>query len=37
VLGNTVATAAVARWEGQLTLTDQRLDKGLGPIPAPAE
>jgi Na+/H+-dicarboxylate symporter len=37
VLGNTVATAAVARWEGQLTLTDQRLDKDVGPIPAPAE
>ena len=47
VLGNTVATAAVARWEGQLHPTDQRLDKNLDNVarmpgeddvvPAPAE
>ena len=37
VLGNTIATAAVAKWEGQLTLMDQRLDRDLDPLPAPAE
>lgn len=37
VLGNSVATVAVAKWEGQLTGTDQSLDAGLGPVPAPAE
>jgi Na+/H+-dicarboxylate symporter len=37
VLGNSVATAAVAKWEGQLTLTDQSLDKGIGVTPVPAE
>jgi len=40
VLGNAVATAAVAKWEGQLTLTDQRLDRDLDAVPAvptPAE
>src|SRR3954447_20978308 len=34
VLGNAVATAAVAKWEGQLTLTDQRLDRDLDAVPA---
>src|SRR3954469_10638453 len=34
VLGNAVATAAVAKWEGQLTLTDQRLDRDLDAAPA---
>jgi Na+/H+-dicarboxylate symporter len=34
VLGNTIATAAVAKWEGQLTLTDQRLDRDLDALPA---
>jgi Na+/H+-dicarboxylate symporter len=37
VLGNSIATAAVAKWEGQLTLTDQSLDKGIGITPVPAE
>jgi Na+/H+-dicarboxylate symporter len=37
VLGNSIATAAVAKWEGQLTLTDQSLDKGMGITPVPAE
>ena len=37
VLGNSIATAAVAKWEGQLTLTDQSLDKGIGVAPLPAE
>jgi Na+/H+-dicarboxylate symporter len=37
VLGNSIATAAVAKWEGQLTLTDQSLDKGIGVTPVPAE
>src|SRR5215218_10290542 len=37
VLGNSIATAAVAKWEGQLSLTDQRLDRDLDPLPAPAE
>jgi Na+/H+-dicarboxylate symporter len=36
VLGNSIATAAVAKWEGQLSLTDQRLDRDLDPLPAPA-
>ncbi|MDP4025968.1 dicarboxylate/amino acid:cation symporter [Methylobacterium sp. NEAU 140] len=36
VLGNSVATVAVAKWEGQLTMTDQRLDHA-GVAPAPAE
>src|SRR5215204_1184797 len=37
VLGNSVATVAVAKWEGQLRTTDQRLDRDLDPIPAAAE
>ena len=37
VLGNSVATVAVAKWEGQLTMTDQRLDRDVSPLPAPAE
>jgi Na+/H+-dicarboxylate symporter len=37
VLGNSIATAAVAKWEGQLTLSDQSLDKGIGVAPLPAE
>src|SRR5437879_11527049 len=37
VLGNSIATAAVAKWEGQLTLEDQRLDRGIGTTPLPAE
>src|SRR4051794_16007702 len=37
VLGNSIATAAVAKWEGQLTLTDQSLDKDIGVTPVPAE
>ncbi len=36
VLGNSIATVAVAKWEGQLTLSDQRLDH-VGASPAPAE
>ncbi|WP_267423083.1 dicarboxylate/amino acid:cation symporter [Methylobacterium sp. GC_Met_2] len=36
VLGNSVATVAVAKWEGQLTATDQRLDH-MGTVPSPAE
>ncbi|MGU3666655.1 dicarboxylate/amino acid:cation symporter [Methylobacterium sp. A49B] len=36
VLGNSVATVAVAKWEGQLTTTDQRLDH-VGTVPSPAE
>jgi Na+/H+-dicarboxylate symporter len=36
VLGNSVATVAVAKWEGQLTTTDQRLDHA-GTVPSPAE
>ena len=31
------ATAAVAKWEGQLTLEDQSLDRGIGTTPLPAE
>jgi Na+/H+-dicarboxylate symporter len=34
VLGNAVATAAVAKWEGQLTLSDQRLDRELDAVQA---
>ncbi|POR42711.1 dicarboxylate/amino acid:cation symporter [Methylobacterium sp. V23] len=37
VLGNSVATVAVAKWEGQLTFTDQRLDRDVSPLPEPAE
>jgi Na+/H+-dicarboxylate symporter len=36
VLGNSVATVAVAKWEGQLSSTDQRLDH-VGTVPSPAE
>jgi len=36
VLGNSVATVAVAKWEGQLTTTDQRLDH-VGTVVSPAE
>lgn len=36
VLGNSIATVAVAKWEGQLTLEDQRLDHMPGAA-APAE
>jgi Na+/H+-dicarboxylate symporter len=36
VLGNSVATVAVAKWEGQLSTTDQRLDH-VGTVPSPAE
>ncbi|RUP12793.1 MAG: dicarboxylate/amino acid:cation symporter, partial [Methylobacterium sp.] len=36
VLGNSVATVAVAKWEGQLTTTDQRLDH-VGTVASPAE
>ena len=32
-----IATAAVAKWEGQLTLEDQSLDRGIGTTPLPAE
>ena len=34
---DSVATVAVAKWEGQLRTTDQRLDRNLDPIPAAAE
>ncbi|GLS45092.1 dicarboxylate/amino acid:cation symporter [Methylobacterium brachythecii] len=37
VLGNSVATVAVAKWEGQLTTTDQSLDRDASPVPSPAE
>ncbi|AWN44364.1 dicarboxylate/amino acid:cation symporter [Methylobacterium durans] len=37
VLGNSVATVAVAKWEGQLATTDQRLDRDVTPLPSPAE
>ena len=37
VLGNSVATVAVAKWEGQLATTDQRLDRDVNPLPEPAE
>ncbi|MER2267354.1 dicarboxylate/amino acid:cation symporter [Methylobacterium oxalidis] len=37
VLGNSVATVAVAKWEGQLADTDQRLDRDVNPLPSPAE
>ncbi len=36
VLGNSIATVAVAKWEGQLGTTDQRLDH-VGTAAAPAE
>jgi Na+/H+-dicarboxylate symporter len=36
VLGNSIATVAVAKWEGQLGETDQRLDH-VGTAAAPAE
>ena len=36
VLGNSVATVAVAKWEGQLSTTDQRLDH-VGTVASPAE
>ena len=35
-VGNSIATVAVAKWEGQLTLSDQRLDH-LDGAAAPAE
>ncbi|MCE4222157.1 dicarboxylate/amino acid:cation symporter [Methylobacterium sp. C25] len=37
VLGNSVATVAVAKWEGQLAATDQSLDRDAAPVPSPAE
>ncbi|GJE61829.1 dicarboxylate/amino acid:cation symporter [Methylobacterium trifolii] len=37
VLGNSIATVAVAKWEGQLTTTDQSLDRDVGTVPSPAE
>ncbi|MGV7033110.1 dicarboxylate/amino acid:cation symporter [Methylobacterium symbioticum] len=37
VLGNSVATVAVAKWEGQLATEDQRLDRDVSPLPSPAE
>ena len=37
VLGNSVATVAVAKWEGQLSTGDQRLDRDVSPLPSPAE
>lgn len=37
VLGNSVATVAVAKWEGQLTTTDQTLGHEAAPAPSPAE
>src|SRR5262245_5160711 len=37
VLGNSVATAAVAKWEGQLAEPREDLDVGVTPLPAPAE
>ena len=37
VLGNSVATVAVAKWEGQLAAADQRLDRDTDPVPEPAE
>ncbi|MGE8130401.1 dicarboxylate/amino acid:cation symporter [Methylobacterium sp. NPDC080182] len=36
VLGNSVATVAVAKWEGQLSTIDQRLDH-VGTVASPAE
>jgi Na+/H+-dicarboxylate symporter len=36
VLGNSIATAAVAKWEGQLETTPQDVDEVM-PVPAPAE
>ncbi|WP_163468311.1 cation:dicarboxylate symporter family transporter, partial [Klebsiella michiganensis] len=37
VLGNSVATVALAKWEGQLAAADQRLDRDTDPVPEPAE
>ncbi|GJE54019.1 MULTISPECIES: dicarboxylate/amino acid:cation symporter [Methylobacterium] len=37
VLGNSVATVAVAKWEGQLATTDQTLGHAVAPAPSPAE
>ena len=38
VLGNSIATVAVAKWEGQLTATDQRLvEDAPTAMPSPAE
>ena len=34
VLGNSIATVAVAKWEGQLSETDQSLDREIGAAPA---
>ena len=36
-VGNSLATAVVAKWEGELRTTDQRLDRDLDPVPAAAE
>ncbi|KQT61345.1 C4-dicarboxylate ABC transporter [Methylobacterium sp. Leaf456] len=36
VLGNSIATVAVAKWEGQLSETDQSLDREIGAAPAPS-
>ncbi|GEO97795.1 dicarboxylate/amino acid:cation symporter [Methylobacterium haplocladii] len=36
VLGNSIATVAVAKWEGQLSTTEQGLE-GAAPLPSPAE
>jgi Na+/H+-dicarboxylate symporter len=36
VLGNSIATVAVAKWEGQLSETDQSLDREIGAGPATA-
>jgi len=37
VLGNSIATVAVAKWEGQFAETDQRLEHGAAPTPSLAE
>ena len=37
VLGNSVATVAVAKWEGQLSTSDQRIDRDVSPLSSPAE
>ena len=34
VLGNSIATVAVAKWEGQLSEADQSLDREIGAAPA---
>ncbi|SFK34714.1 dicarboxylate/amino acid:cation symporter [Methylorubrum salsuginis] len=36
VLGNSIATVAVAKWEGQLSETDQSLDREIAAAPAPS-